>query len=132
MSLKYNFYKFFLILSKPQLHQQIADRLAVLQVGGELGFVERLGGGEQQRFENAQLLAPIGGRQRRDIRRQWTQRWPGTLRCRRAHLGLGGRLSFLVTRHVVVCCDTQPGWNHHSPLACRRPTHEAPARRALS
>ena len=53
-----------------QLLDQGADVLAFGEVARELCFIERLGGGEQQRFQDAQLLAVIGERQGGDVARQ--------------------------------------------------------------
>ena len=53
-----------------QLLEQAGDVLGLGEMALELGLVERLGGGEQQRLEDAQLLAMIGEGQRRDVARQ--------------------------------------------------------------
>ena len=65
----------------------------------EVRLVERLGGRKQQRFENAQLLAPVGRRQRRHVRGQPVRRPLG-----RDRLGVAARP--LPLRSTVVGLDS--------------------------
>ena len=101
-----------------QLLEQRAHVLALDEMPGDGGFGQRLGGGEQQRLDDAQFLAPIGRLQRDDI---------GGERQRQAR-SLALRLVF---RHIFRHClhPTQLLRCHPwAPLCCSLVDHAHAAR----